>query len=330
MRGDCLESQRLSIMATELRKTHQQLAFPELALSAEPPVADEIRAHSDDDAPPAVEAALDVDPQKSLGDAPAQNTRKAPRKRAARPQMVLVKDVAEDLASDSPSPLQAVEATSTQPAGEALLAPESVEQPEIPTKDTRHAVPYEAPVSPAAHVLTNPGAEGKNRLKIWASMATISAALAMIAALVIGSTQFIETQQQQRELLAAQAAVLQQEGSVKAAEMNAKAAELFLRYNDLMLQVNAPALKNGRKENRYWKEALAINLLESLFNLTRGKKEWETSIGWALERHGRFIREQRLNCAGYSNEFVRYLEKNFATKATAFCKDLANPESAAF
>ena len=97
-----------------------------------------------------------------------------------------------------------------------------------------------------------------------------------------------------------------------------------------MLQVNAPALKNGRKENRYWKEALAINLLESLFNLTRGKKEWETSIGWALERHGRFIREQRLNCAGYSNEFVRYLEKNFATKAPVFCKDFANPELAGF
>ena len=301
-------------MAREFRKPHQQLSLPELALPVELPVVQEAAAHGADDAP-------------------EQGPRKAPRKRTARPQISLVKDSNADVASDSPSLPQMPDANETQQLVAPLPARERAEPVDMPPRDggpeaVREA--QEAPLPPSVPALTNPGGDGKNRLRTWAGVAMICAALSMIAALVIGSTQFIETQEQQRQLLAAQTAVLQQEGELKAAEINVKAVELFLRYNDLMLQVNAPALKNARRENRYWKEALAINLLESLFNLTRGKKAWETSIGWALERHGRFIREQRLNCAGYSNEFIRYLEKSFSLKAPAFCKDLGNPELAGF
>lgn len=201
-----------------------------------------------------------------------------------------------------------------EPTSQAAVAAPIIEkQPAMPPETFTPAAP-QAPLRRIPEVAPAP-------LKGWANAATIAAALALVAALLVGSSQFIETQQHQRQLLAAQQAAVQQEGDSKAAEINVKAVELLLRYNDLMLQVNAPAAKNARKESRYWKENLAINLLESLYNLTRGKKEWENTIGWALERHGRFIRDQRLNCAGYSSEFVRYLEKTLATKAPALCKD---------
>jgi hypothetical protein len=159
----------------------------------------------------------------------------------------------------------------------------------------------------------------------WAPLAGIAAAVAVVAVLAVGAAQFVETEKSQRTLLAAQREALLLERDSQAAALQSRATELFLRYNELMVQVAATPARSPRKENRYWKEGLAISLLESLFNLTRGNREWENTIAWSLDKHTRHIREQRLPCAAYSGEFVGFLEKTFASRAATLCREPANP-----
>ena len=143
--------------------------------------------------------------------------------------------------------------------------------------------------------------------------------------MLAGLQQFAETQRVQRESIVARQALLVREGEVRAVESNARAADLFIKYNDLVQQLNAMPARNVRRDGRYWKEGLAVGLLESLFNLTRGDRDWEASIAWSLERHARFVREQRLPCATYSDEFVRFVEKSLAVRRAALCRDGATP-----
>jgi len=322
-------------MARKLRKQQEQLAFPELELptGAPSPLAGMIGPFVGEGLVRLPEA-----PQSSSDDQDA-DSRKAPRRRSVKPKMVLVTESLAEPASDlvvpeaqgspEPAPIRPADlpaeppvsvpdAPPCSPAREVVAANE-----QFPAAPSPVAATMANAVEPAPLVASRPSA-GEQRLKIWAHVATISTSLVIVAALFIGSRQFIETEKSQRELLVAQKASLLQERHVQAAELNARAVELFLRYNDLMQQLNGPVAKNTKKENRYWKENLAVNLLESLFNLTRGNREWETTIAWALEKHLRFIREQRLSCTAYSPEFVRYLEKTAGTRAVALCKDLAS------
>lgn len=345
MRADIAEKHPLSIMARKLRKPQEQLAFPELELPADTPVlpvgmigpfVGEPAGEQLLRRPEAVQAGLDD----NQADSP-----KVPRRRSVKPKMVLVTESLAESASAqvvpeeqgrpelAPAPVRQAdlpvdqaeppasqpEAPSSPPPREAIAANEQFLVVPSPAALTANAV------EPVPLVASSPTA-GEHRLKIWANVATIATSVVIVAALFIGSRQFIETEKNQRELLIAQKASLLQERHVQAAELNARAVELFLRYNDLMQQLNGAVAKNAKKETRYWKENLAVNLLESLFNLTRGNREWETTIAWALEKHMRFIREQRLSCTAYSPEFVRYLEKNAGSRAVSLCKDLANAD----
>ncbi|KXB31772.1 hypothetical protein AT959_05320 [Dechloromonas denitrificans] len=330
----------MSIMARKLRKTQEQLAFPELELPTGAPVL-----QAGLSGPFVGEGLLGVPATQQAGlDEGEADSRKAPRRRSVKPKMVLVTESLAESASDlavpeeqgrpEPAPIRPADLPVDQPEPVA-----SVPEP-LPSSPVREAVAANeqflaepAPVvaltantvEQAPLVVSSPST-GEHRLKIWAHVATIATSVVIVAALFIGSRQFIETGKNQRELLVAQKASLLQERHVQAAEINARAVELFLRYNDLMQQLNGPVAKNAKKETRYWKENLAVNLLESLFNLTRGNREWETTIAWALEKHIRFIREQRLSCTTYSPEFVRYLEKTAGARAVSLCRDLATSD----
>lgn len=324
MRTNRLGQQALSAMARRSNRKQEQLTLPELELFVAESVPDRETTEISVEALPPI-----AEPAKPEGEA-----RKAPRKRVAKPTMVLVGQSAE--ASLAPAVAQA-----------SILVP--VEMP--PGSGFAEALPAQAAASPDSHceaaaapaavapliaaaprsadpekaaepLAAGQAASGSNRLRIGVQIGSIAASLAIVLALAVGGAQFIETQNRQRDLIAAQKDALLQARDAKTAEVNARAVELFLRYNDLLLQVNAPIARNARKESRYWKENLAVNLLESLFSLTRGNREWEATIGWALEKHGRFIREQRLSCAAYSPEFVLYLEKVLTARAVAFCRDM--------
>ena len=158
-------------------------------------------------------------------------------------------------------------------------------------------------------------------IKVMAHLSTSVAALVAVGIFLVGGWQFVQTQQAQRETIALQNLALRQSHEFNQADINSKAVELLMRYNELMLQVAAPFPKGVKKETRYWKESLAISLLESLSNLTRGHPEWEQTILWAVERHLRFIREQRLSCSAYSAEFIRVLERASGNSAATFCRN---------
>ena len=164
---------------------------------------------------------------------------------------------------------------------------------------------------PAANTQADAGAR---KLKVWTHLVTMASSLVVVAAVVFGSYQFYETQTLQRESIAIQKDSFEP-------ERNAKAVELFVKYNELMMQPTTGVSKAAKREAWYWKENLAVSLLESLFNLTSGRQEWEAMVGWALEKHGRFIREQRLSCGAYTEQFINYVEKTFAAEHLALCRE---------
>ena len=122
---------------------------------------------------------------------------------------------------------------------------------------------------PAATTHADPGAR---KLKVWTHLVTMASSLVVVAAVVFGSYQFYETQKLQRESIAIQKDSFEP-------ERNAKAVELFVKYNELMMQPTTGVSKAAKREAWYWKENLAVSLLESLFNLTSGRQEWEAMVG---------------------------------------------------
>lgn len=315
-------------MARQYRKKQEQLGFPELELSTE-----QASALADRQAALAIEVPVDRAPIPANRPAAAPDVRKPPRKRVAKPRMVLVgADTSLEPGPHGATPPGFIATDNMPPAPEMdtacppIAANERFAASAVPPE---HAPPCagEPPAPPAsAPTLVNaPASADAGRFVLWAPLAGILAAVAVVAVLAIGAVQFVETEKSQRALLAAQREALQLERDSQAAALQSRATELFLRYNELMVQVAATPARSPRRESRYWKEGLAISLLESLFNLTRGNREWENTIAWALDKHARHIREQRLPCAIYSGEFVGFLERTFASRAAALCREPANP-----
>lgn len=297
-------------MSKKLSNTQQvQLAFPGLEPFATPTGAANVEKSADSAA-----------------------ARSSARKRTTSAKIALVTEARKAQESDAEQPLpeatQAVEPSPLLRVDSPPLADFSVENPaEKPATSSELCVPPTAEgvsvtpgaVTPSASLATS--SSNETHVQLAAYLATILASLSVIVAVSVGSYQFSETQKNQRALFVAQETALGEARIAKTAELNSRAIELFLKYNELMLQANAPASKNVRPETRFWKEHLAVNLLESLFNLTRGSKEWENAIRWAVDRHARFIQKQQLSCASYSPEFVAYLEESFGTNSGLLCKD---------
>ncbi|MBS1191749.1 MAG: hypothetical protein H6R10_3541 [Rhodocyclaceae bacterium] len=293
-------------MARKYSVKQEQLTFPELLLSpvqAAPPKLSDAGAFAVPSEPEPADfpVAGDLKTQPSDGGLAGSGPRKSTRKRAARSKALSV-----------PEATDGSEAVSVTPA-----APEE-------TRGIKQEPDGRPGAGEAPGPVTAPAGSirfGETRPRLLAHIATIVSSAVAVVVLIFGSYQFHETQKAQRESIAVEKDVRQHERAEKAAETNARAVELFLKYNELMLQLNTPAFRAAKRESRLWKESLAVNLLESLFNLTRGNKDWEATIGWALEKHGRFIREQRLSCRAYSSEFVRYLETVFGAQARSLCRD---------
>ncbi len=287
-------------MARETSKKQEQLSLPEL--EALPFPSERVKAVAADVVSPITAAPEDET------DASAKR-RKPAAPRRARTRMVLVSD---KLAAET-----------VEPAGEAM-AEETVAAPATAVTATPSAEPAANPLpaSPPATLAQGTAASVQDaRLKRTAYLATVTAAAVAIVVLIAGASQFADTQRAQRASIVLHDETLRLERDSRQAETHAKAVELFMKYNELMLQLNAPLPKGAKRETRYWKENLALGLLDALANLTRGNREWENTIAWALERHVRFIRDQRAACSAYSDEFVRLLEKAASAKASTICRD---------
>lgn len=296
-------------MSRQYRVTQEQLSFPDALL-----------ASGHEAAPQLPEAGVPVRAHAAgAGDSHPSGRRRGTKGESAtvdqKPRRKAARSKATPKTSD-PGAGPAVVAAAAEAAGEALegIPPLPAEVGDLP-RAAAEAV--RKPESAAA----KSGWFGEGRQRLAAHVAAVALSMVAIIALISGSYQFNRTQQAQRESILLTQAVRENDKAARDAEANAKAVELFLRYNELMLQLNSPGFKTAKKDGKSWKEGLAVNLLESLFNLTRGDRDWEATIGWALERHGRFIREQRLSCTAYSSEFVAYLERTLDAQARAFCRD---------
>ena len=327
-------------MARKISKKYEQLTFPELQL-----------VHARDAEPVVDEPASGALPQNdSKGNLPALIAVTPARKRAASIRAATTAEPLEaspeaaatclvtlladqDGVEITPAELVAAEQTAAvelaveSPVNQAeqqvdkrpaVAAPETNSFP--PTVDLERPVGT-APIEPREEVTkehrpaaTTHADPGARKLKVWTHLVTMASSLVVVAAVVFGSYQFYETQKLQRESIAIQKDSFEP-------ERNAKAVELFVKYNELMMQPTTGVSKAAKREAWYWKENLAVSLLESLFNLTSGRQEWEAMVGWALEKHGRFIREQRLSCGAYTEQFISYVEKTFAAEHLALCRE---------
>jgi len=323
-------------MARKISKKYEQLAFPELQL-----------VHARDVEPVVDELASGELPQKiPKGDLPALKSVTPARKSAASARKATASESLEatpgaeatclgTLLADKDSvgvtsaelvvaeQSEAVEPPVNQPEQDVVQIP-AVAVPETnsfpPTVDQERLVGA-AQIEVREDVAKDrrPAASrhadaGERKLKVWTHMVTMASSLVVVVAVVFGSYQFYETQKLQRESIAIQKDSFEP-------ERNAKAVELFVKYNELMMQPTTGVSKAAKREAWYWKENLAVSLLESLFNLTSGSQEWEAMVGWALEKHGRFIREQRLSCGAYTDQFINYVEKTFAAEHSALCRE---------
>ena len=331
-------------MARKNSKKYEQLTFPELQL-----------VHARDAEPVVDEPASGALPEKNFkGNLPALIAVTPARKRAASIRAATTAEPLEASPEVEVAPLVTLladqdrveitpaELVAAEQAGAVELAVESSvaslvsqaeqqvdKRPAVAAPETNSFPPtvdLERPVGttpiepreevtkehrPAATTHADPGAR---KLKVWTHLVTMASSLVVVAAVVFGSYQFYETQKLQRESIAIQKDSFEP-------ERNAKAVELFVKYNELMMQPTTGVSKAAKREAWYWKENLAVSLLESLFNLTSGRQEWEAMVGWALEKHGRFIREQRLSCGAYTDQFISYVEKTFAAERLALCRE---------
>ena len=324
-------------MARASSKKQEQLTFPELELLPEEAAAPAGRADAVDSFARSTVLTGPISGAPSGDAAQGADLPRPSRKRTARARVELVRVAAvepelpapaaiEPAAADQPAASAGDEAGAGPAAGAGASAggeagadaPPAVAAPALP------AVPPQIGAATGAATGENP-ASWRTHLKTGAHVSMLLASLVVVVAVLAGLQQFAETQRVQRESIVARQALLVREGEVRAVESNARAADLFIKYNDLVQQLNAMPARNARRDGRYWKEGLAVGLLESLFNLTRGDRDWEASIAWSLERHARFVREQRLPCATYSDEFVRFVEKSLAVRRAALCRDGATP-----
>lgn len=322
-------------MARKISKKYEQLAFPELQL-----------VHTCDAEPVVDGLASDELPQTNAkGGLPALMPVTPVRKRTTSTRMATVSEpLAATFEAEATrlvtlpadkglevtsagllvaEPSEAVAPSVTQPEQQVVDAP-AVAVPETnsfpPTVDQGRLVGTpqielrEEVVKEHLTAASTHADAGERKLKVWTHMVTMASSLVVVVSVVFGAYQFYETQKLQRESI-----VIQKDSFEP--ERNAKAVELFVKYNELMMQPTAGVSKTAKREAWYWKENLAVSLLESLFNLTSGRQEWEAMVGWALEKHGRFIREQRLSCGAYTDQFVNYVEKTFAAERFALCRE---------
>lgn len=332
-------------MARASSKKHEQLTFPELELLPEALTVANGRMDAAESFPRSTAQPAPISGTPTGDAEPGADLPRPSRRRTAKARVELVRVAAVEPELPAPAAIDQVEAgllaasagaapcdepvaaeraSATEPGQKAAVEspskaggadePPAVESPALPA------------VQPPIEAATGANPAGwRMHLKTGAHVSTLLASLVVVVAVLAGLQQFAETQRVQREAIVARQALLVREGEVRVVESNARAADLFIKYNDLVQQLNAMPTRNVRRDGRYWKEGLAVGLLESLFNLTRGDRDWEASIAWSLDRHARFVREQRLPCATYSDEFVRFVEKSLAIRRAALCRDGANP-----
>jgi hypothetical protein len=118
-------------------------------------------------------------------------------------------------------------------------------------------------------------------------VATISAAILAVIALVFGYWQFSDTQHAQRDTLQL--------------EREAKAIELTLKFREL-------ATAGGMKTDRTAPDEQAIVIAESIFDLVGDDPGWKATVRWMVEEETPYMKNHHLGCDSFNSGFIAYVK----------------------
>ncbi len=136
---------------------------------------------------------------------------------------------------------------------------------------------------------------------VISAAATVIASGAAVLTFYYGYQQFLETQQASRETLRLQRETLEQ-------ERDSQAVELLVKYNELMKEPPSN-LESGVGAAEFWRDNLALSIAESIYKLRRDEKGWEKTVKWMLLHHTDFIKNQRLNCDTFDDNFIEFVKQ---------------------
>ncbi|MFM7448809.1 MAG: hypothetical protein ACKO24_09445 [Leptolyngbyaceae cyanobacterium] len=144
--------------------------------------------------------------------------------------------------------------------------------------------------------------------------ATIVASVVAILALCAGSWQFFVTQRMQQE-------GLELERQIQIIALNNDYQKLQQEAVD-----NAQKGSQGSKPQEVnshefydWRANLSVTIAESIYNLDSDRK-WDTTVRDMIIDHQRFIVSERLECDTYTDNFIKFVEKNLP-EGSQVCKN---------
>jgi hypothetical protein len=129
------------------------------------------------------------------------------------------------------------------------------------------------------------------RLQRWSHIATITASIVAVAALIFGTYQFRCTQTLQRENLDF--------------ERETKAVDLFIKYNDLKREASERRAKES-KEGTEWQDNVLIGIAESIWDLRHEVPAWRKTVEWMLAEEDKSSKITDLGCDTYDRSFVEF------------------------
>jgi hypothetical protein len=129
-------------------------------------------------------------------------------------------------------------------------------------------------------------------LSLAANVSTVLAAVIALAAVLIGSYQFVAAQKSSREV---------------------NAVDLFLKFNQLSLDQSVA----DNTEADFWYNNSKLSVTESLYNIIIGIESWEHTVAWMLSCQAEFINEIDFCTNTYTKEFLSFLKaKGFELRSS--------------
>jgi hypothetical protein len=128
-------------------------------------------------------------------------------------------------------------------------------------------------------------------------VATICAAGVAVLAFVLGGAQFIITQRDERETLAAQRETLHLEREKQAIDLTLK----FIEGQATLARKNAAYMDERRNQEE-------VAIAEAIFNIAGDDPGWKATVKWMIEDEAESIKSTHLGCESFSHKFITYVK----------------------
>ena len=130
---------------------------------------------------------------------------------------------------------------------------------------------------------------------------SVAAAVVASLAFLFGVFQFWKTQTLARHNLELQRELLNH-------EREAKAVDLFVRFSELKHSTETVTF-DPNDRSQFWQHNAALAVIESVYKLTRGNREWSETVRWMLECHREFLCSNRVDGSTFTPAFVELMKQ---------------------